>query len=539
MADFASVFQLANRPTVALESYGDAMGKALQLKSLQQQTQMGGMQAQQLEQQISDAAELRNTLKTSASLDDALTKAQKLGSPAAQGFIKNALEMKEKGVKLSADQFKLANDHLAKVGQDVVGAANSPGITPQALAAMIQNHAQQGNIPPAQAQEMIGEIPQNPAEIPLWGRLQATKLGTAPDILKMFTPATHFTGGVAAKVDPMTGSVLATERVKGYSDTPHPGIGPDGKPGFMQLDENGKVPAGWRPMPPASGGAGHGGGGVTPSGSSDDIALAFIQGRRKTPTGRELADPETKAGWLKALQMDPTLNDLTIKLRQNAQKEADTGKIGTSNNAIKTVLGHTGHLVDAYIESPDLGAGKGVNWLVGKAKELGPGGNPGLQMVYDLVEAIGPEMSKAYIPGQGTEGERHAWKERINPFRPDPERKASLNTFGEMLITKLNANEAQYRKAFKGLSDSVVPPPIQLDEDSYNALKKIEAYSGKQIKGAAKWMQRYEQGGDAAPTAPAVASQPAATAKPKLGAVVDGYVFLGGDPASPKSWKKQ
>jgi hypothetical protein len=34
--------------------------------------------------------------------------------------------------------------------------------------------------------------------------------------------------------------------------TPHPAIGPDGKPGFMQLDESGRVPAGWKPIPQAA-----------------------------------------------------------------------------------------------------------------------------------------------------------------------------------------------------------------------------------------------------------------------------------------------
>lgn len=197
------------RPQVPLESPMDAMGKMASLQGQLQQVRMGGMQEQQLTQQIQDASDLRNTLKTSTSLDDALMKAQKLGSPAAQGFIKNALEMKEKGVKLNAEQFDLANKHLAKVGQDLIGAANSPGITPQALAAAVQNHAQQGNIQPAQAQEMISQIPQNPADIPLWGRLQATKLGSTPDILKMFTPKTEIkdTGSalVSVNTNPLTG----------------------------------------------------------------------------------------------------------------------------------------------------------------------------------------------------------------------------------------------------------------------------------------------------------------------------------------------
>lgn len=216
-------FNLA-RPTVQVENPMDVAMKGLAMKGQVQQQQMGQMQAQQLSQQIQDAADLRTTLQSSSSLDDALIKAQKLGSPAAQGFIKNALEMKEKGVKLSADQFKLANDHIAKVGQDILGYANSPGATPQGLAGMIQNHAQQGNLPPQQANEMLNAIPTTPDRLKSWAQLEGIRLGTAPDVLKMFTPKTETkdTGSalVSVATDPLTGKATLGGTIAPKTVTP-------------------------------------------------------------------------------------------------------------------------------------------------------------------------------------------------------------------------------------------------------------------------------------------------------------------------------
>lgn len=503
-------FALA-RPSVALESPMDVAMKGYALQNAQQQGQLQSMQIQQQTNAMQREAEYRQGLMEAggdpAKIQALLNRTGKFKE--GQEYAKSLKDTEAAKVGLQNEYLKLAQNERNELSDMV----NSVGAAAAAVS-QIKDPAQKWQKWQETLPALAQQYAPTPTDSPRMQQIKANRIAMmqqesrrlmamqAPDDLDKVL-AEHLNDS-KTKADWLKEAEQerANARVTGF----HPAIGPDGRPGIFQATAGGDVRQvpGLKPIPPAPGGHGAGNS-IMPSGSSDDIALAFIQGRRKTPTGRELADPETKAGWLKALQMDPTLNDSTIKLRANAQKEADTGKLGTSNNAIKTVLGHTGHLVDAFLESPDLGAGKGINWLVGKAKEMGPGGNPGLQKVYDLVEAIGPEMSKAYIPGQGTEGERHAWKERINPFRPDPERKASLNTFGEMLITKLNANESQYRKAFKGLSDNVVPPPMQLDEDSYNALKKIEAYSGKPIKGADKWMRRYEQSGGAGSATPTVA----------------------------------
>jgi len=261
--------------------------------------------------------------------------------------------------------------------------------------------------------------------------------------------------------------------------------GPDGQP--VKLE--GALPAPKTPLVQIGGSQAAG---VDKATAIDQAALAFVQGRGKWPTARELKDEILGPAIIKARAMDPSLNQGTFALRQNAQKEADTGKIGQSNNSIMTVMGHLGHLKDVFKRMPDMGM-KGLNWVGGKLKEQGPGGNPDLQEVQDLVEGIGPEMAKAYVPGAGSVGEREGWKERINPFRPIPERKANLVAFSSMLLTKLNQNEAQYLKAFKGLSPNAAPPPPQLTEDAYNTLKSIEEWTKKPIPGAAKWLKRYEE----------------------------------------------
>lgn len=297
-----------------------------------------------------------------------------------------------------------------------------------------------------------------------------------------------------AKTEAETAKLLAEKPIPGPKGW-HEGIDPKtGKPAVFAQDANGQpvklegaLPAPKQPLVQI---------GSLPAGMDKETAIqnakiALLQGRGKWPNRSELKDPILGAAINAARAEDPTLNEATFALRQNAQKEADTGKIGQSNNSIMTVIGHLGHLKDAFQKLPDIGV-KGLNKAGQFLTEQGPGGNPVLQEVRDLVEGIGPEMSKAYVPGQGSMQERTGWKERIDPSRPMPERKANLKAFSSMLITKLNQNEAQFTKAFKGLSPNAMPPPPQLTPDAYEALKSIQAWTGKEIPGAKKWLDRYE-----------------------------------------------
>ena len=199
MADFASIYGMANRPTSPAPDPLQSMGQVASIQHLgqqnvlgQQQIQQGQMQNQQMQQQLQDAQELRETLKQAISSGQNPVQAvQKLASPAAQSWVKQYTDMAMNQTKLSKEQFDLASSHLAKVGGDVIAASQAPGATPQQVAQVIAGHVQQGNIPPDKAQALISTIPQDPAALPTWGMTQGATLGASKELLGLFTPQVH------------------------------------------------------------------------------------------------------------------------------------------------------------------------------------------------------------------------------------------------------------------------------------------------------------------------------------------------------------
>lgn len=75
MADFASVFQLANRPTVQIESPMESMAKALQLKAAIQQGEFQGLNLQQHRLSMADALAMKQDIAAANGDPEALKRA--------------------------------------------------------------------------------------------------------------------------------------------------------------------------------------------------------------------------------------------------------------------------------------------------------------------------------------------------------------------------------------------------------------------------------------------------------------------------------
>lgn len=219
---------------------------------------------------------------------------------------------------------------------------------------------------------------------------------------------------------------------------------------------------------------------------------AYIEGRAKRPTGRDFKqDPVGVAAWGEALRRDPTLSDNTIARRESSWKFITEGRGGQSNNAIETVLQHSGKLADVYVRLRDTGNRYlNMGWHLVKDAI---GSDPDYQETKDLVEGIGPELAKAYIPTAGTEKDRTGWMDRISPVRPTAERKRNLLTFADMLLSKMDVNEKQFHAAWTGPSAAMAPPSYNISEGTYLALKDMERYIGRPIPKAQKWLRRYEE----------------------------------------------
>jgi hypothetical protein len=193
-----------------------AKGMALQGGMLQMQAQK--MQNQQLQQQIQDAQDFRNTFKTAiANGQDPVQALSKSPSPIAQKYLSTILDMRQKGVKLEGDQYDLGIKKTQGMGNDILAATSGPNATPQSVAAVVRRHAASGDLPPAQAQEMLTELQslQGPDALKNWGILQGLKTHVAKDVLGLFTPKTTIQGQNLIKQDPLTGDVTGAAPING------------------------------------------------------------------------------------------------------------------------------------------------------------------------------------------------------------------------------------------------------------------------------------------------------------------------------------
>lgn len=199
----------------------DMLGNAskfMQLQALASQSRQQGMEEQKLQRQIQDAEDVRQTLqKAQAQGIDPLKAVSALGSQAAQTYAQHIQQLRSGQVRLDADKFKLSTEHIAKVGNDLLAAANAPGATPQAVAARIQAHAQQGTLPPEQAQQMLQTLPADPAALRQWGILQGVQMGVAKDVLGLFMDKPELKDNGTAwqqfNTNPLTGEITAGKEV--------------------------------------------------------------------------------------------------------------------------------------------------------------------------------------------------------------------------------------------------------------------------------------------------------------------------------------
>lgn len=169
------------------------------------------------------------------------------------------------------------------------------------------------------------------------------------------------------------------------------GIGPDGKTGFMQLTEDGKIPQGWRPLPPRVSTTGNPGDGANPkfvkameSGVSSRDLLptlplleqgeveAILEGRRTAPVLRggnregKLTHGEKIMQYVYAI--DPQWNEQRAQVRKEFAKDKNIRSLNTASV-------HFGEYYEAA-----MGLKSGVfpvgNKVVNKMRELAGSGKP-------------------------------------------------------------------------------------------------------------------------------------------------------------------
>jgi len=497
----------------------DVAAKGIQLQGGMLQMQAQKMQNQQLQQQIQDAQDFRNTFKTAvANGQDPVQALSKSPSPIAQKYLSTILDMRQKGVKLQGDQYDLGIKKTQGMGSDILAATSATGATPQSVAAVIQRHAASGDLPPNQAQEMMQELQslQGPDALKNWGILKGVEMHVAKDVLGMFTPKTTIQGQNLIKQDPLTGDVTGAAPINGlrpeitgvHADPNNTAFGVDKYGNAVPiLDANGQPQKMRQPtsMMMMQGGANA----LTPE-AKQMLVQKYIQ------TGQLDSDLSARMPGLRneiinaaAAQSNggPAPNLAAAKQQfgsaQQAQKYFTTGKGADAFRQQETILHHAqvfSQISDALSNGNVQLANKLGNQF---GAQFGSDQATNFKIAGQIFSA---EVGKYLAGSQSTAEERKELADLIPVFSSPQQIKGGLATLSSLV---------------QGQRQSWL---MQRDA----ALKGNVAFGGTNAPANS-------------PNQPIATPQPQATQPSayKLGQVVKGYVFLGGDPTNQNSWKKQ
>jgi len=310
--------------------------------------------------------------------------------------------------------------------------------------------------------------------------------------------------GAAPVVTPLTGG------------KPMPVMLPSGGTGFANPNPvTGAMPAGVRPIPPAQvtiANMGSAAPAAIKAGATGQDALnalspqlrpmvqGIVDGRQKLPSGMALKTPY----WQNILQSVYAVDPQWSEQRAQIRSAFTTGKDGTNIGSLNTA---TVHLAD-YLEAAKAmknGTFTPGNELYNKISSIM--GRPAPTDLATFSNIVSGEMANA-LKGTATDIEIHNIKQTMqNSSSPDQFLANGVASLKAM-YQKLNTYSERYKQ--------------QIPNDTWSPV----------LPSARSVFQQYDIGGHEQN----MLQTPSA---PKLGTVEGGYVFLGGDPSNPKSWKKQ
>lgn len=170
---------------------------------------------------------------------------------------------------------------------------------------------------------------------------------------------------------------------------------------------------------------------------------AILDGRYPVPTGKQAMDPNWQRLIAVANQVDPTLDAGTYKSRAAARQAFTSGKIGEQVKALNTLAGHLSTLNESLdkLDNSDFS-------LVNKAANFSAAhGNSQraatLGTYTTAAKAVGDEAAKVFAGGQSALGDRQEIAHGLDPSQPNAQLRASLQTYAELVQSRLGALQEQ------------------------------------------------------------------------------------------------
>jgi hypothetical protein len=181
---------------------------------------------------------------------------------------------------------------------------------------------------------------------------------------------------------------------------------------------------------------------------SDTAAKVRMLADGKLPlSAMSLRSPMMASLLTHAAQYDPGTDATTYLSRAATAKDAATGKLATSNNALNTVAGHLG----ALAESAAALHNTSFPWINGlKNAVQSSTGDPRVKTFNLNLQGVADELERAYRGAGGSEGSIKQWRENLGTSNSPDQFQAVMKKGAEMLQSKLQANQEQYAQGMKG-----------------------------------------------------------------------------------------
>lgn len=440
MALDPSIFGMANRPTVALENPMDIAMKQLAMQQAQQQMETAKMDAQAKRDAMTRQA---NTRQAVAQSGGDLTKAIKAAMDAGDWETADKMTMALKAQQTANATFQKTVREMDEAKRKQTHADMSEFVRIANPLTKITDPAQFQ----AEASKVAAQF--DPDGSKGWA-------GMAQNL----TPAT-LKQMVDQTMDHKTWIEREFPKETKVPVTPHAGIGPDGKPGFFQLDENGKVPPGWRPMPNATAIMMSGAGGLTPeakqmlvdkyiaTGQLDSDISARVPGLRNEVINAAAEQTKGKANLAQ--------NKLEFKTKGEAQKYFTTGKGADAFRQQETILHHA-KVFEGIADALENGNVQLANKLGAEigTRFTGTDKATNLKMAGAIFSA---EVGKYLAGSQSTQSERQELAELMPVFNSPQQFKGGLKTLSNLV-------EGQ-RKSWQRQRDAALSGKVTTDETAH------------------------------------------------------------------------
>jgi hypothetical protein len=230
----------------------------------------------------------------------------------------------------------------------------------------------------------------------------------------------------------------------------------------------------------------------------ESVAQMIAEGRLPAPTGFASRSPKALAIMRRVSEINPTYDAKNYNTAKRAESDFSTGKAGNTVRSLNVAVSHLNslqELADALNNKDMRTFNKAANFLATET------GSPAVTSFDTAKKLVADEVVKAVVGAGGGVHDREEAARVIDAANSPAQLANSIKTYKELMRGQLDGFKLQYEQS-TGKKDF----DRFLSEDA----KKELGHS----------------------------KQPS-TKPPKVGEIVDGHIYLGGNPADQKSWKKK